>query len=107
MGGKPGGGNPMGDNPIERNRSAMNPTDMAAMMDQGTVRPDMTVKDLIEGVLKVPMDAPATELLQALRRQNQNANPLGKMQNMAREGQPGSGPAPQPPRRGGLDELMQ
>lgn len=111
-----GGENPRGgENPIEQNRSAFNPTDLAAMKQQGTIGPDMTVRDLIEGVLKVPLDAPATALADALRKQSQNADPMGKVQNMAgpQQGPPREGPqGPQEPQRGqepaggGLDDLM-
>ena len=71
---------------MEANRSVMNPMDMAAMSQKGQVSQDMTVKDLIEKVFKVPMDAPVSALTEAIKRQGMNQNNMGKMQAMA--GQP-------------------
>lgn len=110
----PGGPAPGGENPIEANRSALNPTDLAAMSQNGTIRADMTVGDFIQNVLKVPLDAPLPQLMMALKKQSDTASPLGKVQAMAGQGQPGPGqpgpaPSPQSPPPsggGGLDSLM-
>lgn len=98
------------DNPIEANRSVLNPTDLAAMGQNGDIRPDMTVGDFIQNVLKVPLDAPLPQLMQALKKQSVNASPMGKVRSMAGQGQPGAAPQPQAPPPsggGGLDSLMQ
>ena len=76
------GGSPGGENAMEANRSVMNPIDMAAMQQNGTVNQNMTVKDLIEKVFKVPMDAPVSALTEAIKKQGLNQNGVGKMQAM-------------------------
>lgn len=119
---------PMGGNDaISQNRSVMNPTDMAAMTQQGTVNPKMTVGDLITKVFKVPLDAPVSALTEAIRRQGQNRTGIGKMGAMANpvgsaqgprngqgpqgamanrmpQGRPGA--VPMPSREQGLGDLM-
>ena len=81
---------------MEANRSVMNPMDMAAMSQKGQVSQDMTVKDLIEKVFKVPMDAPVSALTEAIKRQGMNQNNMGKMKAMAqqpsRQQRPAMGP---------------
>lgn len=112
--GPPPGG--MGSNPIEENRSVLNPTDLAAMSQNGDIRPDMSVGDFIQNVLKVPLDAPLPQLVSALKKQGQNATAMGKVQSMGGppQGQPPSGPPPggpppggPPSGGGGIDSLMQ
>lgn len=68
---------------MSANRSVMNPMDMAAMQGSGAVKPDMTVRDLIEKVFKVPMDAPVSALTEAIKRQGANKTNMGKMGAMA------------------------
>lgn len=123
MGGPPAP--PMGgQDAMSANRSVMNPTDMAAMRQTGTVKPGMTVRDLIEKVFKVPIDAPVEQLTQAIQRQGQNQTGIGKVGAMAQGGAPPMGPPapgaappmpnrmPQgrpsavPPPRQGISELM-
>lgn len=70
-------------NAIDANRSVMNPVDMAAMAQNGTVKSDMTVRDLIEKVFKIPIDAPVSALVEAIKRQQQNQTGIGKAQAMA------------------------
>jgi hypothetical protein len=101
---------PGGENPIEENRSLFNPTDLAAMGQNGQLSPDMTVGDFITGVLKVPLDAPLPQLMAALKKQSDTASPMGKVQAMAGPQQgppPGGQPASPPPGGGGIDSLMQ
>ena len=110
-GGPPAGGPPAGGgNPIEENRSVLNPTDIAAMGQRGTIRPDMTVGEFVTDVLKVPLEAPLPHLMQALKKQSVNASPMGKVQSMAGgggpQGQPPAEPSQPPPGGGGLDSLM-
>lgn len=95
-GGMPPQAPPMGgQDAISKNRSVMNPVDMAAMSTDGTVQPGMKVRDLIEKVFKVSIDAPVEELTAAIKRQGQNKTNMGKMGAMAG---PGMGQPPQPPR---------
>jgi hypothetical protein len=88
------------------------------MVQKGDIRQGMTVRDLIENVLKVPLDAPAQALIKAVRRQGQNMTAMGKTQSMARPqmGRPQMGgperppmgqPRPKtPPAEGGLAEML-
>jgi hypothetical protein len=116
MGGQP----PMGGrDAMSGNRSIMNPMDTAAMATSGTIKQGMTVRDLIEKVFKVPIDAPVEQLTQAIKRQGQNQTGMGKVGAMAQGaappmGQPAPRPAPPPqgrpsaspaPRQG-IAELM-
>lgn len=85
---KPPGAN---NNAIDKNRSVMNPTDMAYFKTayQGSPNGQPTIKEFIEQILKVPggVDAPVTSLVSALSQHRQNATAAGKMQNMAKPGQ--------------------
>lgn len=109
MGGPPPGGPggpqapPRGQNPVEANRSVMNPTDLATMASRGDIRQGMTVRNFIEDVLKVPIDAPVQALAQATQKQAQNADPMKKMGNIAQSGpgRPGAPPRPQGPPQAG------
>ena len=96
-------GAPQGADPLEANRSVLNPMDATAMLQKGTINQNMTIKDFIENVLKVPggVDAPLPALLDALNRQRQNASGIGKMHNIAQQtnSQP-RGMAPQMPPQG-------
>lgn len=108
--GQPGGA-------MGANRSIMNPIDTAAMAQTGTIKPGMTVRDLIEKVFKVPIDAPVEQLTQAIKRQGQNQTGIGKVGAMG-QGAPPMGQAPPRPRpqgqpsaapqapRQGISELM-
>lgn len=90
-----------GSNPIEQNKSVFNPTDMASMVSSGQVQQGMTVKDLIEKVFRVPIDAPARALVDAVKKQAQTKDMPGKVQAMAQQGQGGAPPQRpgQPPAR--------
>ena len=96
MGGPPpsGGMTPPKD-AMSANRSIMNPVDMAAMSTTGAVKQGMTVRDLIEKVFKVPIDAPVEQLTQAIKKQGQNKSGLGKVGAMSQA--PGMGQPPQQP----------
>ncbi len=101
---------------MSANRSIMNPMDMAAMAQTGTIKPGMTVRDLIEKVFKVPIDAPVEQLTQAIKQQGQNQSGIGKVGAMAQGGPPQMGQPPgmgqptptRPPAapRQGIQELM-
>ena len=101
MGGMPPGPQPPTARPqpnaMNQNRSIMNPTDMAAMTQTGTVNPNMTVKDLIEKVFGVPIDAPVSALTEAIKRQGQNKTGIGKMGAMAQGAGPQMGQPTPPP----------
>lgn len=94
----PQGGMTPPKNAMEENRSIMNPMDAAAMAQKGTIKPDMTVRELIEGVFKVPMDAPVSALTEAIKKQAANKTNMGKMGAMAQGGQPPMGQPQQPNR---------
>lgn len=121
----PSGGVPPSGDAMSANRSVMNPVDMAAMTQNGTVNEGMTVKDLIEKVFKVPIDAPVKALVEAIKRQNVNKDGIGKVGAMATprpvgsamgprngtgpnsmmpQGQPSAAPISRPPQ--GLADLM-
>ena len=95
----PQGGMTPPSNAMEANRSIMNPMDAAAMAGQGRIKPDMTVRDLIEKVFKVPMDAPVSALTEAIKKQGANRTNMGKMGAMAQGGPPMGGQPPQQPNR--------
>lgn len=118
MGGPPQGGPPQGgpmglSNEMERSRSIMNPRDAAYMKKSGQIDKDMTVADFVQNVLKTPLDAPVGVLIQNLGKLKQNADPRGKMANIAAEsgGPRGVPENPMPqgrkPAVSGIDGLMQ
>lgn len=92
-------GMPPKDNAIERNKSVFNPTDAAQMLSSGQMRQDMTVKDFIENVFKVPITAPATALAEAIKKQAGNRTVRGKASSIAEQAQGPQGPMPQRPMR--------
>jgi hypothetical protein len=92
---------------IEAQKSVLNPTDVAMMKQDGELRPDMSVRDYL-GKMGVDVDGPVTQLLDALKGQREKANPLNKMQAIARapsEGQPQQS-GRKPMSAGGLDALI-
>lgn len=116
---RPPMGQPGGKDALSANRSIMNPVDTAAMATQGTIKPGMTVRDLIEKVFKVPIDAPVEQLTQAIKRQGQNQTGIGKVGAMAQGaapqmgqpppmpgGQSQGGPSAMPRPKQGINELL-
>lgn len=97
QGGEPPRGGSDPGNPIERNQSVFNPTDMAGMISNGQVQKGMSVKDLIENVFKVPIDAPAQALVAAVKRHAQTKDMGGKVRAMSQQRQGAAGPPPQRP----------
>ena len=101
--------------PMAQNRSMLNPTDVAAMKQEGGLQAGMSVREFL-GRFGVDVDGPVEQLTKLAQKQGQNANVLTKMQNIAGQpgamgskmGPPGMGsPAPQgPPSAGGLQGLM-
>jgi len=99
------------EDPVKQNMSMFNPVDMAAMKQSGAFTPDMKVKDVL---LKIGIDpeGPATQLVEFAKKQHQNADPLGKMKNIAStapqgepQGEPQGQPAVESPPQG-LEGLM-
>lgn len=85
----PQGGNPMrGNDPMSANRTGLNPADMAFMAKSGQVRPDMTFGEFMETSFGIRPEDPLQEAVQKMKKNVQNASPMGKMQNMAQ----GAGP---------------
>ena len=95
-GGMPGGGGPM--QAMRQNESVLNPTDMAMKATRGEVRPDMTIREFYQ-TLGLDVDRNTMkDLGAALAQQGKNANPLNKVQAMARPGgPPGAPPGGAPP----------
>ena len=94
----PSGGMTPPKDAMSANRSIMNPVDMAAMSQSGTVTQNMTIKDYIEKVIKVPIDAPVQALAEAIKKQGQNQSGIGKVGAMSQApgmGQPAPPPMPQ------------
>lgn len=87
---------PPGGNAMAANRSIMNPTDMAAMATTGRVKQGMNIKDYIEKVIGVSVEAPVEQLAEAIKRQGQNQTGLGKVGAMSQAPSMGQ-PAPRPP----------
>lgn len=89
------GGQPT--NALDANRSMFNPSDAANTAQK--FGPTMTIRQLIEDVLRIPggMNAPATSLVTALKGQRSMSDPMAKMRGMA--GQPGQGMPQAPPRQ--------
>lgn len=82
-------------NAITSNLSAINPADAGLMAQSGTINKNMTVKDWIENVLRIPITAPVTELIGALKSQVQNRNMAGKAKSMGQSA-PQSAPMQRP-----------
>jgi len=106
--------NPMaGNDPMSKNRTALNPADMAFMQGSGQMRPDMTWSEFWENGFGITPDMTLQEAMPKLKKNVENASPEGKMQNIAAEG---GGPSdqrnPMPQGRkpmvqsGGLEGLM-
>jgi hypothetical protein len=86
--------------PLRKNASIMNPMDLAMMKGEGQFSPDMTVVDVLQK-LGIDPNGPASQLVEFGRKQVENGDMVGKMQNMAQDSQ-GAEPAPTP----GLEGLL-
>jgi len=87
---------------VQGKMSVLNPTDMAAKVTKGDIRPNQTVAEFLQRNFGVSPNDPVQKLFQAAKGQVQNATMAGKMGVSG--GQPPAG-APSPP-PGNLDELM-
>lgn len=98
MGGGMGGGMPPADpnaagaeQAMKGARSIFHPGDAQAMKQDGTITPDMTIKDFF-ATFGIDVDNdPLTKLIEFQKQQMANADPLKKMQAIA-GGQQGSPP---------------
>lgn len=100
----------MGADPIGATRSMLNPGDLAAMKQEGGMRPGMTVRDFL-GKVGIDVDGPVEQLTKFGQSQVQNASGLGRMRNIAgMTGQPGGMPRPgagaPPPEQPGMEGLL-
>lgn len=90
--------------PVMKNRSFLNPMDLASMQNEEMFTPDMTVMEAITKALTsqgIDPNGPVTQLGELAQKNVQNADMVGKMQNIAAD----SGvetPAPTP----GLEGLL-
>lgn len=104
------GGNPMrGTDPMSANRTGFNPADMAFMAKSGQVSPDMTFGEFMETSFGIRPEDPLQEAVQKMKKNVQNASPMGKMQNMA-QGAGSRAPEqgmPQAPPQGGQKPMPQ
>ena len=89
MGGAPGGGGA-----IKDNLSVFNPADLAMTKAQGNIDPNMKVSDYLRQV-GIDPEGPLTQLAEFGKKQMQNGDILGKMNNIA--GGPGGAPGGAPP----------
>lgn len=95
------------ENRVQQSQSILNPTDLSMMVQDGKIRPDMTVNQFLEQV-GVDPNGPVTQLMQMMNKQSQDANPVNKMQAIAGQA-PGGMPPGQPaapPQGGGLRGLL-
>lgn len=88
--------------------SMFSPTDVAAKVGSGDIRPDMTVGEFLQVNFGVSPDDPIQKLAQAMQSQVQTKDIEGKMRAMQGGAQPQPAPAqPQPePGPGGMAGLM-
>ena len=76
---------------MEMNRSMLNPADATMAIQEGKVRPDMSVREFLEMNMGIDVDGPVTQLIEASKKQLQNRTAIGKAANM---GQPQGPPGP-------------
>ena len=93
-----------GDNPVRKNMSIMNPMDLAAMKQSGEFS-DMESMTVADVMMKMGIDpnGPATQLVEFGRKQVENADMVGKMQNIASDTVGGEEP---PAEDTGLEGLL-
>lgn len=104
-----------GANAIKNNMSIFNPTDIAAMSQgelgqglQNAARQgkELTIADGLNMLGLRPED-PLQKLIDFGMKNIQNANPVDKFKNIAKETGGGQPPTGQPPTGGGMQDLMQ
>ena len=100
MGGGMGGPPPGGGMDVRSKMSMMNPTDMAAKVSRGDVKPQQSVGEFLQRNYGVTPQDPVEKLFAAVKGQGQNATVAGKM------GMPpqGARPPQRPPMGGGMPQ---
>jgi len=88
---------------MQAQESMANPTDLAAKMSRGAIRPDMTIREFYQQ-MGIDVDGPLSQLKDAMGDQLTKASPINKIQAMG-GGQAGAPPAP-PQGGGGLADIM-
>jgi hypothetical protein len=96
------GAPPMGpQSPVDKNLSALNPNDAALMAAKSPINPGMTVADYLKQI-GIDVNGPVQQLIDFAQKQQQNANPINKIRNIAadtalqRGGQPPVQPGVKP-----------
>lgn len=94
-------GMPPGKSPVNDNLSNLNPNDASLQFASGQIRPDMTIRQYF-ATKGIDVDGPVSQLTDFMAKQQQNANPMNKMRNIAADtalqkgGQPQTMPGPKP-----------
>lgn len=70
---------------IEDTRSMLNPTDLAAIKQEGEITPDMSIRDFFQ-TQGIDVDGPVSQLVEWNMKQIENADPLNKMKAIASSG---------------------
>jgi len=94
-----GGGKPSTPRPnaISRNMSPLNPSDAAMMGQTGKLGKETTIEQFVTGTLKIPITAPLTSFVGALKNMVSKRNMAGKASAMsAQQPAPMQG-SPRPP----------
>lgn len=93
----PQGMPPGGGSPVEKNLSVLNPADAQLQFASGQITPDMTIRDFFSKQ-GIDVDGPVSQLTDFISKQQQNANPVNKMRNIAADTalQKGGGPQTMP-----------
>ena len=96
-GGMMGGGTMGGPGPVSKNLSAMTPGGAALMSASNPVTPGMTVADYL-AKMGIDVNGPVQQLIDFAQKQQQNANPMNRIRNMAADTalQKGGGPQNMP-----------
>jgi len=83
---------------FKKNRSLANPLDLAMMQQEGSISPDSTIAEFFQSTFGLDVNTDTiTDMIQATKKNIQNADPVKKMGNIAQGAGPGMGqPAPPP-----------
>lgn len=111
------GGQPDAGQVMDNMRSPMNPTDMAAMQEQGPqIDPNTTTVRELMMMQGIDVDGPVSQLIQKVQEMEHNADPVNKAQAMAQappmhnpmQDKMGAMPQGGPPPGGdpGLDDIL-
>lgn len=104
----PPGGGGMGGGPMSgavgKNLSALTPGGAAAMAAANPASPNMTVRDYL-AKLGINVDGPVQQLIDFAQKQQENANPINRIRNIAADTALQKGG--QPPTRPGVKPMVQ